>query len=50
MFEAMGVDTGINIEKLIALREVIKEGLPAESLYGFTPNAGLPKCFYSGNA
>ena len=50
MFEAMGVDTGINIEKLIALREVIKEGLPAESLYGFTPKAGLPKCFYSGNA
>jgi len=50
MFEAMGVHTGINIEKLIALREVIKEGLPAESLYGFTPKAGLPKCFYSGNA
>ena len=47
MFEAMGIDTGINIERLIALREVIKEGLPEECLYGFTPNAGLPKSFHS---
>jgi len=45
MFEAMGVDTGIDIEKLMALRPIIREGLPGEPIYGFTPDAGLPKSF-----
>ena len=45
MFEAMGVDTGINLEALIACRKYLKEGLPGEPLYGMTPNAGLPKNF-----
>ncbi len=45
MFEAMGVDTGIDIEKLMALRPIIQEGLPGEPIYGFTPDAGLPKSF-----
>ena len=45
MFEAMGVQTGIDLEKLMALRSVISEGLPGEPLYGFTPDAGLPKTF-----
>lgn len=45
MFEAMGVDTGIDLEKLIAAREPLKAGLPGEPLYGHTPDAGLPKGF-----
>lgn len=45
MFEAMGVDTSIDLEKLIALRSIIKEGLPDEDIYGFTPDAGLPLHF-----
>ncbi|UOD50002.1 hydroxymethylglutaryl-CoA lyase [Orrella daihaiensis] len=45
MFEAMGVNTGINLEKLIAAREPLRIGLPTESLYGMTPEAGLPKGF-----
>lgn len=45
MFEAMGVQTGIDLEKLIAAREPLKVGLPGESLYGMTPEAGLPKGF-----
>jgi len=45
MFEAMGVKTGIDIDKLMALREIIATALPDELLYGFTPNAGLPKSF-----
>lgn len=45
MFEAMGVDTGIDLDALIACREFLKEGLPGEPLYGMTPNAGLPKGF-----
>jgi hydroxymethylglutaryl-CoA lyase len=43
MFEAMGVDTGIHLPKLIAAREALKAGLPGEPLYGMTPEAGLPK-------
>ncbi|MGJ8563013.1 MAG: hydroxymethylglutaryl-CoA lyase [Alphaproteobacteria bacterium] len=45
MFEAMGVDTGIDLEALIACRKYLEEGLPGELIYGFTPNAGLPKNF-----
>ncbi|QHE88381.1 hydroxymethylglutaryl-CoA lyase [Hydrogenophaga sp. BPS33] len=43
MFEAMGVRTGIDIEKLIAARAPLKAGLPGEPVYGMTPEAGLPK-------
>jgi len=43
MFEAMGVRTGIDLEKLIAAREPLKAGLPGEPVYGMTPEAGLPK-------
>jgi hydroxymethylglutaryl-CoA lyase len=43
MFEAMGVATGVDIDKLIAAREPLKAGLPGEPLYGMTPEAGLPK-------
>jgi hydroxymethylglutaryl-CoA lyase len=45
MFEAMGVSTGIDIERLLAAREPLKAGLPGEPLYGMTPEAGLPKGF-----
>ena len=43
MFEAMGVDTGIDIDKLIAARAPLIAGLPGEPVYGMTPEAGLPK-------
>lgn len=43
MFEAMGIRTGIDIERLIAARAPLAEGLPGEALYGMTPEAGLPK-------
>jgi hydroxymethylglutaryl-CoA lyase len=43
MFEAMGVDTGVDLEKLIAARSLLKRVLPGEPIYGMTPEAGLPK-------
>ncbi|MEY4139948.1 MAG: hypothetical protein RLZZ371_2130 [Pseudomonadota bacterium] len=43
MFEAMGISTGVNIEKLIAARAPLMAGLPGEPVYGMTPEAGLPK-------
>ncbi|MBX3604814.1 MAG: hydroxymethylglutaryl-CoA lyase [Piscinibacter sp.] len=45
MFEAMGVPTGIDLERLLAARAALRAGLPDEPLYGMTPEAGLPKGF-----
>ncbi|RQS63560.1 hydroxymethylglutaryl-CoA lyase [Burkholderia sp. Bp8963] len=45
LLEAMGYDTGVDIDKLIAARAILAESLPEESLYGHVPDAGLPKGF-----
>ena len=49
MLEAMGLDTGIDIEKLLEVRTILKEALPNEPLYGYTPDAGLPLNFLPTN-
>ena len=49
MFEAMGVPTGVDLEKLMAARSVLQASLPAEPIYGMTPDAGLPKGFTYAN-
>jgi len=43
MFEAMGIKTGVDLEKLMAARTHLQAGLPQEPLYGMTPEAGFPK-------
>lgn len=45
MLEAMGINTGIDLDKLLKVRDIIAEALPGEPLYGFTPDAGLPLGF-----
>lgn len=45
MLHAMGLKTGINIDKLLAVRNILIDALPNEPLYGFTPDAGLPLGF-----
>ncbi len=45
MLEAMGYQTGIDIEKLLHARKILTDSLPGELLYGFIPDAGLPKGF-----
>lgn len=45
LLESMGLDTGIDMDGLLAARAVLREALPAESLYGHVPDAGLPKGF-----
>ena len=45
MFEAMGIDTGVDLERLLAARAPLAAGLPGEPLYGMTAEAGLPKGF-----
>lgn len=42
MFESMGVETGIDLDALMATRDLVRNALPEEELYGFTPRAGLP--------
>ena len=40
MLNAMGLKTGIDLEKLLEVRKILAEALPGEPLYGFTPDAG----------
>ncbi len=46
MFEAMGVATGINIEKLRPVRDLVHRALPEVTLYGAIAKAGLPRNFH----
>jgi hydroxymethylglutaryl-CoA lyase len=50
MLEAMGLKTGINIDKLIAVRELVQKALPDEPMYGFVPDAGVPKGFVQASS
>ncbi len=45
LLESMGLDTGIDIDKLLAARALFVAGLPGEPIYGHLPDAGLPKNF-----
>jgi hydroxymethylglutaryl-CoA lyase len=45
MLEAMGLRTGIDLTKLLQVRDILRHALPGEALYGFTPEAGLPLGF-----
>ncbi|WP_070152108.1 hydroxymethylglutaryl-CoA lyase [Sphingobium phenoxybenzoativorans] len=45
MLEAMGLRTGIDIERLLKVREIVSAALPEEDMYGFLPDAGLPLGF-----
>jgi hydroxymethylglutaryl-CoA lyase len=50
LLESMGLRTGINLDRLIAARALIVEGLPGEPIYGNVPDAGLPKGFLYASA
>jgi hydroxymethylglutaryl-CoA lyase len=45
LFASMGFDTGIDIEKLLKVRDIVARALPDEKLRGGTYQAGLPKDF-----
>ena len=45
MLEAMGLETGVDLPRLIAARSILRSALPQETLYGFTAEAGLPLGF-----
>ena len=45
MLESMGFETGIDLDKLIAARAILAEGLPGETLRGGLGQAGIPRTF-----
>ncbi|WP_313625696.1 hydroxymethylglutaryl-CoA lyase [Achromobacter sp.] len=45
MLESMGIDTGVDIRQLLALREAAGRWLPDQPLHGALWRAGLPKTF-----
>ena len=48
MLESMGLNTGIDLDRLLKVRDVVNEALPSTEMYGFTPEAGLPLGFHPG--
>ena len=45
MLESMGFATGIDLERLVASRAYLEEGLPDEARHGGVARAGLPRTF-----
>jgi hydroxymethylglutaryl-CoA lyase len=45
MLESMGMSTGIDMDRLMVVRDLLKAALPEEPLYGFVTEAGLPLGF-----
>jgi len=43
MLDSMGLKTGIDLDRLLQVRDIVMAALPDEEMYGFTPEAGLPK-------
>jgi hydroxymethylglutaryl-CoA lyase len=43
MLEAMGLETGIDLSRLLKAREILAAAVPGEELYGYVPAAGLPR-------
>jgi hydroxymethylglutaryl-CoA lyase len=47
MLDSMGLKTGIDLQKLMKVRDIVKAAVPDE-MYGFTPDAGVPKGYIQG--
>lgn len=43
MLDAMGLRTGVDLDKLVAVREIIARNLPGTPLYGGLARSGLPR-------
>jgi hydroxymethylglutaryl-CoA lyase len=46
LFESMGCDTGIDLDKLVDVRAIVAKALPEVALYGAIAKAGLPRNFH----
>ena len=43
MLESMGLNTGIDLKQLLEVRKLVQAALPDVPMYGFLPEAGLPR-------
>jgi hydroxymethylglutaryl-CoA lyase len=50
LLEAMGLRTGIDLDRLFAVRSIVVQNLANEPLYGFLPDAGVPLGFRSATS
>ena len=46
LFESMGCETGIDLDKLVEVRAIVAKALPQVQLYGAIAKAGLPRNFH----
>jgi len=46
LFESMGCDTGIDLDRLVEVRAIVARALPEIMLYGAIAKAGLPRNFH----
>ena len=44
----LALKTGIYIDALLNVRAIVLDALPDEEMYGFTPDAGLPRDYAHG--
>jgi len=49
MLESMGFDTGIDLARLVAARDLLHAGLPDEPMHGAVARAGIPKTFQAAS-
>ena len=45
LLESEGFDTGIDLDRLVAARDALKDGLPDEKLHGRVAAAGVPRTY-----
>lgn len=50
MLDSMGLRTGVDIEKLIEVRKIVRDALPDIEMHGAVARAGLPKNYVSAAA
>jgi hydroxymethylglutaryl-CoA lyase len=46
LFESMGCETGIDLDRLVEVRAIVAKALPEVALYGAIAKAGLPRNFH----
>lgn len=47
MLEAMGMKTGVDLERLLAVRDIVARNLPGVPLYGALARSGLPRHYHA---
>lgn len=48
LLESMGYATGVDLDKLLDVRDFVEASLPGEQFFGAIPRAGLPRNFVTG--